>query len=434
MPSFRITPPLRSALSSGSATPRPQPPITAKDPRLQAFLQVSFGVLYDWNIENGAIAFSEQLDELLGLPAGAFPRHIEGWLESIHPDDHDATMAALAEAVLENRPFICDYRLQHADGSWLTVSDQGVLLTNRSGRATNMIGALRDVTRERAAQAVQREADELRRVLFRLPSPAMQVDAGGAYVDADARALEFFERSRDEMLASSVGDDFAPEVAATITGVHDAAGSAEAELEVECTVNGRPRHLLLSIIPTRFAGEPGAFLLGTDISGQKLMQQALGRSERALRRQATILDERNTALKVLLEQREQERRELEERIVRNVDDLIAPTLDRLSHALHHRPERLEIDALKANLREIVSPFGRRLARAGDGRAPLTRREKEVANLVRQGRTSDEIGQALHVSRAAVAFHRANIRRKLGIPKRGPHLATHLTALGDDEQL
>lgn len=434
MPSFRIPPPLRFAFASGSATPRPQPPITVKDPRLQAFLQVSFGVLYDWNIENGAIAFSEQLDELLGLPAGAFPRHIEGWLERIHPDDHDATMAALADAVLEGGAFLCDYRLQHADGSWLTVSDQGVLLTNRSGRATNMIGALRDVTRERAAQAVQREADELRRVLFRLPSPAMQVGADGAYVDADAHALAFFERSRDQMLTASVSDDFAPDVAATITSSDDAAGGAEAELEVECIVNGRPKHLLLSIIPTHFDGEPGAFLLGTDISEQKHMQQALGRSERALRRQATILDERNTALKVLLEQREQERRELEDRIVRNVDDLIAPTLDRLSHALHHRPERLEVDALKANLREIVSPFGRRLALAGEGRQPLTRREKEVANLVRQGRTSDEIAQALYVSRAAVAFHRANIRRKLGIPKRGPHLATHLASLGDDAPL
>ncbi len=43
--------------------------------------------------------------------------------------------------------------------------------------------------------------------------------------------------------------------------------------------------------------------------------EELTRSERALRRQATILDERNTALRVLLEQREQDRRELEQRVV-----------------------------------------------------------------------------------------------------------------------
>ena len=429
MPSFRIPPPLRSALSKAGAAPHPQPPVTARDPRLQAFLQVSFGVFYDWNIESGAIAFPEQLDAMLGLPPGGFPRTIEGWLECIHPDDREATMAALADAILEGRSFSCEYRLQHGDGPWLTVSDQGVLLTNRSGRATNMIGALRDVSRERAAQAVQREADELRRVLFRLPSPAMQVDARGAYVDADTRALEFFGRTRDEMLTRTVADDFPPDVAALVRGgVADDARGAErdVEIEVECVVRGHTKHLLLSVIPTRFDGERGFFLLGTDVTEQKAMQDALGRSERALRRQATILDERNTALKVLLEQREQEQRELEQRIVRNVEDLIGPTLDRLSHSLRHRPERLEVDALTANLREIVSPFAQRLAHTDDGSLPLTRREKEVANLVRLGRTSGEIAQALHVSKAAVAFHRANIRRKLGIPAGGPQLSTYLS--------
>ena len=183
-------------------------------------------------------------------------------------------------------------------------------------------------------------------------------------------------------------------------------------------------------MPTRISGGRGCFLLGADITEQKAMQEALARSERALRRQATILDERNAALKVLLEQREQDQRELEQRIVSNVDQLIEPTLERLSRSFRHRPERLEIDALRANLREIVGPFGQRLAEAGGGPA-LTRREREVADLVRRGRTSAEIAEALHVSRAAVAFHRANIRRKLGIPKHGPRLATHLDAMARD---
>ena len=145
--------------------------------------------------------------------------------------------------------------------------------------------------------------------------------------------------------------------------------------------------MLLSIVPTRIAGRRGCFLLGADITGQKGMQEALARSERALRRQATILDERNAALKVLLEQREQDHRELEERIVSNLDQIIEPTLERLSRALRHRPERLDIDALRGNLREIVGPFGQRLAQRPTSEQPLTRREKEVAALVRQGRTS-----------------------------------------------
>jgi len=438
MPSFRIPPPLRhilpargadvSDVSPGYAGTQPQPPITARDRRLQAFLDVTFDVLYDWNIETGAIAFADRIDEMLGLPAGGFPRSIEGWLERIHLDDHDPTMEALSTSILGGSPFHCEYRLRRGDGSWATISDQGVLLTNRSGRATNMIGAIRDVTRERAAQAVRREADELHRVLFGLPSPAMQVDEHGVYVDADDHALAFFMRTREEMLARSVADDF-PEVVAEALARGD--GTEVSELEVSCEVHGTVRHLLLSIVPARIGAGRGYFLLGADITEQKAMQEALARSERALRRQATILDERNTALKVLLEQREHDQRELEQRIVSNVDQLIEPTLERLSRSLHHRPERLEIDALRANLREIVGPFGQRLAESGGGPA-LTRREREVADLVRHGRTSAEIAEALHVSRAAVAFHRANIRRKLGIPKHGPRLATHLDAMTRDQ--
>ena len=419
-------------MSPGFSGTQPQAPITAKDKRLQAFLSVSFGALYDWNVETGAIAFTEQMDEMLGLPPGGFPRSIEGWLERIHKDDHDSTMEALSHAILDETPFSCEYRLRHGDGSWVVVSDQGVLLTNRAGRVTNMIGAMRDVTRERATQAVRREADELRRVLFGLPSPAMQVDERGAYIDADVHALAFFERTRDEMLAATVRDDFPTDVVTDILAVEPR--ERVSEREVSCEVGAHTKHMLLSVVPTRIAGRRGCFLLGADITQQKSMQEALARSERALRRQATILDERNTALKVLLEQRKQDQLELEERIVSNVDQLIEPTLERLSRALRHRPERLEVDAVRANLREIVGPFGQRLARRPPSGEPLTRREKEVAGLVRQGYTSAEIAQALHVSTAAVAFHRANLRRKLGIPKRGPHLATHLDALAEDRPL
>ena len=404
----------------------PQPPITSRDKRLQAFLDVTFDVLYDWNIETGSIAFADRIDEMLGLAPGGFPRSIEGWLDRIHLDDHDATMEALSQSILGDEPFSCEYRLRRGDGSWALVTDQAVLLTGRGGRPANMIGAIRDVTRERAAQAVRREADELRRVLFGLPSPAMQIDEWGAYIDADVHALAFFERSREEMLAASVRDDFPAEVVAEILAAGP--GAPVSEREVACRVGARTRHMLLSVVPTRIAGRRGSFLLGADITEQKSMQEALARSERALRRQATILDERNAALKVLLEQREQDQRELEERIVSNIDQLIEPTLERLSRALRHRPERLEIDAVRANLREIVGPFGQRLERRPPSGEPFTRREKEVAALVRQGHTSAEIAQALHVSVAAVAFHRANIRRKLGIPKRGPHLATHLDSM------
>jgi DNA-binding CsgD family transcriptional regulator len=443
LPSIRVPITLRRALKAeiGSVTltspgvdgTQPQPPLTEGDPRLQAFLRVNFDVFYDWNIQTGAVYFAEQLDGLLGLPPGGFPRSLEGWLECVHPHDHDAVCADLWESVTTGRSFRGEYRLRRADGTYITVSDQGIVLIGEDGSPTNMIGAMRDVTGDRAAELARLEAEELRRVLFKIGKPAMQVDAAGDYVDAAPTALEFFHRDAEEMLVANAGDDFPGSVLELIRSDVPIDESG-VELEVDCTVAGEAKSLMLTVLPCHLGDGPGYFLLGTDITAQKELQRELARSERALRRQATITDERNAALRVLLEQREQDRAELEERIVGNVEQLIEPTLDRLSRTLRHRPERMELEALRVNLREIVGPFAQRLRDVKGGSAALTRRETEVANLVRLGKTSDEIAEALHISSSSVAFHRANIRRKLGIPKRGPHLATHLASLGGDRQL
>jgi PAS domain S-box-containing protein len=437
MPSIRIPLALRKALKpdsaelalSAEARAASQPPLTWGDPRLLAFLRVTFDVLYDWNIQTGAIYFSEQLDVMLGLTPGSFPRSLEGWLEYVHPHDHDLVCADLWNSVTTGEPFRGEYRLRRSDGTYLTVGDQGVILTDAGGQPTNMIGAVRDVSREREAERVRREADELRSVLFKIGKPAVQIDAAGNYVDAAPTALEFFERSAEEMLAANLRDDFPPEVLDLIARSELDEGGGE--LEVDCDVGGNQKSLVLTVIPCHIGEDRGYFLLGTDVTTLKDLQRELARSERALRRQATILDERNAALRVLLEQRGQDRDELEQRIVGNVERLIEPTLDRLSRMLRHQPERLELEAVRVNLREIVSPFAQRLTGANGAGPPLTRRETEVANLVRLGKTSDEIAEALHVSRSSVAFHRTNIRRKLGLAKRGPHLGTHLAALGRD---
>jgi len=49
-----------------------------------------------------------------------------------------------------------------------------------------------------------------------------------------------------------------------------------------------------------------------------------------------------------------------------------------------------------------------------GREPLTRRERDVAQLVAAGSSNKEIAEALGISYRTVEDHRANIMRKLGV--------------------
>ena len=49
---------------------------------------------------------------------------------------------------------------------------------------------------------------------------------------------------------------------------------------------------------------------------------------------------------------------------------------------------------------------------------LTRREREVAELIVQGLTNPQIAERLVVSRKTVEIHASNIFRKLGVSSRG----------------
>ena len=58
-------------------------------------------------------------------------------------------------------------------------------------------------------------------------------------------------------------------------------------------------------------------------------------------------------------------------------------------------------------------------REGEGAestGPLTGREREILKMLADGRTAKEVGALLNISHKTVAFHRNNVKRKLGVHK------------------
>lgn len=75
-----------------------------------------------------------------------------------------------------------------------------------------------------------------------------------------------------------------------------------------------------------------------------------------------------------------------------------------------------------------------LRAAHAGLAQLTPRQHEIVRLIAEGRTSPEIARWLGLSNRTVAFHRTNIRSKLGIDsERGLLRFALLTRMSDDEE-
>jgi len=159
-----------------------------------------------------------------------------------------------------------------------------------------------------------------------------------------------------------------------------------------------------------------------NITEQVLAERALREREKELKIQATNLKEVITALRVLLKRRDEDKTELEEKVLSNVKDLVVPFLEKVKKTPLDPKQFTYIDILESNLNDITSPF---LHNLSTKYINLTPKEIRVAYLIKEGKTTKEMGEMMAVSPRTIETHRKNIRKKLGIEKKKGNLRSHL---------
>lgn len=149
------------------------------------------------------------------------------------------------------------------------------------------------------------------------------------------------------------------------------------------------------------------------------------RAEEELEIKTRNLEEANAALNVLLKRRDEDKRELEEKVLFNMKELALPYVGKLKASGLDERQISYLSILESNLEEIISPFCYRLS---SRYLNLTPAEIEVANLIKQGKTSKEIAEFLNVSTRTISFHRANLREKIEIKNKKANLRARLLSL------
>ena len=137
------------------------------------------------------------------------------------------------------------------------------------------------------------------------------------------------------------------------------------------------------------------------------------------------LRETQTALKVLLKQREEDRMEIENNVLSNIRKLVMPYLEKFKQTHLREDQAQYIQLIQTNIENVISPFLQSLSVRYDGFTP---REIEIANLVKDGRTTKDIASLLYISTRSVEFHKDNIRRKMGLINKKINLQSYLISL------
>src|SRR4030066_463646 len=162
-----------------------------------------------------------------------------------------------------------------------------------------------------------------------------------------------------------------------------------------------------------------------DTTERKHAEEVLKKREQELEIKTHNLEEANIALKVLLKRRDEDKTEIEEKVLLNIKELVFPYLEKLKKNKLDEKQKIYVSILESNLNDITSSFSHRLSSKYMNFTPT---EIQIANLLRQGKTSKEIAELMNSSPKAVAFHRENIRKKLGLRNKKINLKSYLLSL------
>jgi PAS domain S-box-containing protein len=171
----------------------------------------------------------------------------------------------------------------------------------------------------------------------------------------------------------------------------------------------------------------GVIVIGSDVTQQKQAEKELREREKELKRKNIRLEEMNAALKVLLEKREEDKKELEEKVMTNIKELVFPYVTKLKNTGLNDRQEIFADIIQSNIEEIISPFAQKLSHKYLNFTPT---ELKVAYLVKQGLCTKDIADLMGSSPETITGHRKSMRKKLKLTDKKSNLRTHLLSLAN----
>jgi len=118
--------------------------------RFRLAVQSVADVVFDYNIPDGTIWWSEKIDSLLGYDHGEFPRTIEAWEGILHEDDRARINARLEMHLSAQQPYgPVEYRVRKKDRQVLYWLVNNHTVFSKQGKPLKMIGACTDITEQK---------------------------------------------------------------------------------------------------------------------------------------------------------------------------------------------------------------------------------------------------------------------------------------------
>ena len=281
-------------------------------------------------------------------------------------------------------------------------------------------------------------SEEARTVLDSLSAHIAILDETGVIIDTNRAWRVFAVKSGMPEGYTSIGNDYL-EICDATKGEEGANARVVADgirnviegkldeflLDYPCHSPDGPHWYYMRAIKMSGDGPVRVVVSHEEITAIKLTEEALRKSEAQLTQQKIELEEANIALKVLLKQRENDKTDLEQKVITNIKEMVMPYVEKLKRVNLKPKDKTTVDIIESHLQNIISPMIQNLANAS---IILTPQEIQVATLVKDGKASKEIADILNVSETTIHFHRKNLRKKFGLSNSQTNLRSYLLSI------
>lgn len=140
-------------LASGIAREKSERELRANEERLRLAAQAGKVGIWEWDIRNDRITWSDSLYPIHGVKKERFVTNFESYRALLHPEDRARMSEAIERSVKDGAPYEHEFRILKPDGQTSWVFANALVMRDAAGNATRMLGASLDITERKASEA-----------------------------------------------------------------------------------------------------------------------------------------------------------------------------------------------------------------------------------------------------------------------------------------
>ncbi|WP_432572554.1 SpoIIE family protein phosphatase [Kineococcus sp. SYSU DK005] len=157
---------------------------------------------FDLDLASGELKMNERLLRLSAISPQAFGGTAQEVYAHLHPEDREATIAAVQRASTHGGTYTAQYRIVAVDGTHRWIAARGATLPGPDGAPARLLGAAYDIT------AVREGASRIEQILDSMAVAYLAMDEHWTITYANAEVERIAAASREELLGRSFWEAF----------------------------------------------------------------------------------------------------------------------------------------------------------------------------------------------------------------------------------